>query len=588
MKAIMVMFDSLNRRMLAPYGCDWVQTRNFSRLAERAVTFDCNYVGSMPCIPARRELHTGRCNFLHRSWGPMEPFDDSMPELLKKNGVYSHLVSDHQHYWEDGGCTYHTRYSSWEISRGQEGDLWKVLPELIQGSDRKAKGYASIMDQLMKHDAVNRKFMDCEAKMPQAVTFKAGLEFIAANHETDNWFLQIETFDPHEPFFTQEEYKKLYPHEYDGPMGDWPPYFQVTEGKDAVQHVRSEYAALVTMCDRYLGKVLDAMTEYGLWEDTMLIVNTDHGYLLGEHGWWSKTVMPIYEEIARTPLFIYDPRCKIQGVHRDALTQTIDIPATILEFFQIPLPQEMQGRSLRPVIESNQSIRDYALFGYHGAHINITDGRWVYMMAPDSRKGLYEYTLMPTHMRAMFSHAELHDIRLQEPFSFTKGCRTMKIKAGFGMTDPANFGSRLYDLLKDPKQEHPLDEREKEAEMANHLIRLMKMNDSPKELFARFGLPEEGMITCKEVEALRKAAKEDRVPKVLESYQWTTGAVNMYHALMRFMPAEKENEIIRALQVQVKENRIGEDELLTLIDVVVPAASKEMVSYFALLNSRTE
>ncbi|MBW7458915.1 sulfatase-like hydrolase/transferase, partial [Paenibacillus sepulcri] len=76
MKAIMVMFDTLNRHMLSPYGGpEWLQTPNFKRLAERTAVFDNSYVGSMPCMPARRELHTGRYNFLHRSWGPLEPFD---------------------------------------------------------------------------------------------------------------------------------------------------------------------------------------------------------------------------------------------------------------------------------------------------------------------------------------------------------------------------------------------------------------------------------------------------------------------------------------------------------------------------------
>ncbi|MEU4898169.1 hypothetical protein AB0B12_39895 [Streptomyces sp. NPDC044780] len=72
-------------------------------------------------MPARRELHTGRHNILHRSWGPLEPFDDSMPEL-KQHGVYTHLAGDHQHYWEDGDASYHGRYSTWEFFRGQEGD----------------------------------------------------------------------------------------------------------------------------------------------------------------------------------------------------------------------------------------------------------------------------------------------------------------------------------------------------------------------------------------------------------------------------------------------------------------------------------
>ncbi len=122
MKAIMVMYDSLNRHFLPNYGNELTKMPNFRRLGEKCVTFDNSYVGSLPCMPARRELHTGRLNFLHRGWCPLEPFDDSMPEILKKNGIYTHLVSDHQHYWEDGGATYHTRYNSWECSRGQEGD----------------------------------------------------------------------------------------------------------------------------------------------------------------------------------------------------------------------------------------------------------------------------------------------------------------------------------------------------------------------------------------------------------------------------------------------------------------------------------
>lgn len=59
MKAIMIMFDSLNQHMLPPYGCEWVHAPNFERLAGRCATFDNSYVGSMPCMPARRDLHTG-------------------------------------------------------------------------------------------------------------------------------------------------------------------------------------------------------------------------------------------------------------------------------------------------------------------------------------------------------------------------------------------------------------------------------------------------------------------------------------------------------------------------------------------------
>lgn len=166
--------------MLPPYGCDWVYAPNFQRLAKKTVTFDNAYVGSMPCMPARREIHTGRYNFLHRSWGPLEPFDDSMPEILKKNGIYTHLVSDHYHYWEDGGCTYHPRYNSWEISRGQEVDPWTGdlnLPDFPDPNPGRV-GHGHYASQNWR----NRKYMQREEDQPQAKTFAMGLDFIEKNH----------------------------------------------------------------------------------------------------------------------------------------------------------------------------------------------------------------------------------------------------------------------------------------------------------------------------------------------------------------------------------------------------------------------
>ena len=128
MRLIFVLFDSLNRLALGSYG-GGIETPNFDRLAARGVTFDRNYVGSLPCIPARRDLQTGRANFFHRSWGPMEPYDVSFCDLLRDQGVYTHLVTDHFHYFQDGGTGYHTKYDSWEFIRGQEYDAWKGLAE---------------------------------------------------------------------------------------------------------------------------------------------------------------------------------------------------------------------------------------------------------------------------------------------------------------------------------------------------------------------------------------------------------------------------------------------------------------------------
>jgi arylsulfatase A-like enzyme len=496
MKAIMVMFDSLNRRMLPPYGCDWVHASNFRRLAERTVVFDNCYLASAPCMPARRELHTGRYNFLHRSWGPIEPFDDSMPELLKNNGVYTHLITDHPHYFEDGGATYHTRYRSFEFVRGQEGDMWKahvVPPADIPPITRTPSGDTSgeQAQRMWNQDWINRSYMPTSEEQSQAKTFKLGLEFIRTNYRADNWFLQLETFDPHEPFFTHQRYKALYPQDYDGPHFDWPSYAPVTESPEQVRHARYEYAALVSMCDEQLGQVLDLMDELNLWPDTMLIVSTDHGLLLGEHDWWAKNVQPWYNENAHIPLFIWDPRSGKAGERRQSLVQIIDYPATLLEFFGLPLPPAMQGVPLRDTIANDTPIREAALFGIHGGHVNVTDGRYVYMRAPANpeNNSLYEYTLMPTHLRSFFSIDELKTAELTEPFSFTKGVRPLKIEAR-PWIKAHSFGTLLFDLQTDPGQQNPTTDLEIETMMIQHLIRLMQANDAPSEQFERLGLTE--------------------------------------------------------------------------------------------------
>jgi arylsulfatase A-like enzyme len=375
-RAISFLFDSLNRNLLPPYGGDWVHAPNFARLAARAVTFDCCYVGSMPCMPARRELHTGRYNFLHCSWGPMEPFDDSAPELLKQHGVHTHLVSDHYHYWEDGGgATYHHRYSTWEGFRGQEGDAWKG--ELTDPQAPPALGSRAWTPK-WRQDWVNRPHME-PSQHPQTRTFDAGLAFIEANHDHENWLLQIESFDPHEPFFAPEDYHDLYPENYEGPHFDWPDYTRVAETLEQVAHLRRRYAALVSMCDASLGRVLDRMDELDLWGDTMLLVHTDHGYLLGEHGWWAKNDPPFYDEVARIPLLAWDPRSGVSGERRQSLVQTIDVAPTLLELFDVERPPDMQGVPLRDTIASDSPAHEAGLFGIHGGHVNCTDGRYVYM-----------------------------------------------------------------------------------------------------------------------------------------------------------------------------------------------------------------
>lgn len=506
MKSIMIMFDSLNRNYLSSYGCDWTKLPNFNRLKEKTLTFNNFYAGSMPCMPARRELHTGRYNFLHRSWSPMEPFDESSITNLRDKGIYTHLISDHFHYWEDGGIGYHTKYNTWEIVRGQQGDLCigqVADPEMPESLSSRSKSNLKWQKASWRQDWVNRSFQTTEDKMPQTQTFMKGIDFIDRNKDSDNWFLQIETFDPHEPFYTQQCYKDLYPHEYKGKHIDWPDYAYNALDRDATEHVKYEYAALLSMCDTYLGKVLDKMDEYNLWEDTMLIVNTDHGFMLGEKEWMGKNIQPMYNEIVHIPFFIYDPRTKKQNETRDALAQTVDLAPTLLEFFGAEPLVYADGKSLTPVINNDTPVREAALYGAFGATINVSDGKYTYLHTPatSSNSPLYEYTLMPTHMNSYFSVNELQNSELDSSFKFMKGCKVLKIPSS-NHTNPYWYDNKLFDLTTDPEQLNPIDNLEIQRDMIEKMKKLMIANDAPDEAYVRYGIPKDREITLEEVQAL--------------------------------------------------------------------------------------
>ena len=121
-----------------------------------------------------------------------------------------------------------------------------------------------------------------EENHPHVRTFQGGMRFLEENYQKDNWYLQLEYFDPHEPYFVPDSYKKLYTDQEND--FDWPYYGQVAEGEEGERQIRDarlNYRAVLSMLDCYLGKVLDFLDGHDMWKDTLLVVNTDHGYLLG-------------------------------------------------------------------------------------------------------------------------------------------------------------------------------------------------------------------------------------------------------------------------------------------------------------------
>jgi arylsulfatase A-like enzyme len=504
MKAVFVLFDSLNRLALGCYGGQWIATPNFDRFARHAVSFDKHYVGSLPCMPARRDMHTGRLNFMHRSWGPLEPFDNSLPQILDEAGVHAHLVSDHLHYFEDGGSTYHTRYTTWDFIRGQEYDPWiaMVKPPIERYRERySAKHYDFDRNRKRLQHAVNAELMPDEKDYPGPQCIAAGLDFLERNREADNWFLQIECFDPHEPFMAPELFKRQFQTGYNGGILDWPHYEQITDSPEEIAEIRANYAALVAMCDHYFGLLLDYFDAHDLWSDTMLVLTTDHGFLLAEHDWWGKNRQPYYEEISHIPLMVHHPAFSGEAGRRVAsLTQTIDLMPTFLEAFRCAVPGEVRGQSLLPYLDGSELPRDGVSFGMFGGPVGVTDGHHAYYLYPDDlmAPGLGEYTLMPMHLHTLFTADEIRTAELAAPFDFTKGMPVMRFDAlkdarripmhdGVGFED---IGTKLFDLDADPEQQRPLDDPGIAARLKAIIGQIFAAHDAPGEIYGRMKLAE--------------------------------------------------------------------------------------------------
>lgn len=485
MRTVFILMDSLNRHYLNSYRDSWIQTPNLDRLAERGVVFDNHFSGSLPCMPARREMMTGRLNFLETKWGPIEAWDRCVPQLLRTEaGVHSHLITDHYHYFHVGGDGYHDLFDSWEFERGQEGDKWRPVVDAA-GAPEGTRGRGVGRDSYWR----NRASMDPEDDLSYSTPrcFQDAIEFIETNKAADNWHLHLEVFDPHEPFDAPRRYRDLYGDTWNKYLYNWPDYDRLDpelDDEEAVTHIRRRYAASLTMADVWLGKLLDKMDETGSWKDTTLILTTDHGHLLGEHGYWAKNYMFDYAELSHIPLFVVTPE-GYEG-RRSALTTTIDTAATILDLHGVAPPSEMQGRSIRPLAAEDGEHHDWVLYGYFGKDVTITDGRTTYTRQPLPNSTVDLHT------------GDLRNIRLSEEqmrsaeagvfLPASRGIPHFRVGLPSHRHRDAPDGNLIYDLVADPDQQTPIPDPARERQLASTMKELLQRYDAPPSQYRRLGL----------------------------------------------------------------------------------------------------
>jgi arylsulfatase A-like enzyme len=379
MNVIQIFSDSLRRDFLSWYGNTWTHTPHLDRFAREAIIFDRAYCGSFPTVPCRNDVFTSRWTLTYKPWSPLGDDEVVLAESLNQAGCLTALFADTPHPFAPG-FNYQRGFQAWELIRGQEWDGWKTSPAQVSlpCSPHKLRGGERVVRKYLQNVSERQS----EEDYFPARTMRKAAHWLENNRDRA-FFLHIDTFDPHEPWDPPAHYLARYePDGYDGEDVIYPRYDRwngfLTEAE--LEHCRNLYAGEISLVDRWIGFLLKRVQDLGLLDQTVIIVTSDHGIYLGEHGYVGKSIirrrehqpLPLYPEVCHVPLAIRLPGG--DGARRStAFVQPVDFMPTILELLDVPLPETVQGRSLVPVLQGDDDLRPFAVSSptLAGPHVDV-------------------------------------------------------------------------------------------------------------------------------------------------------------------------------------------------------------------------
>lgn len=383
---IVLMLDSFRWDHLGAFGNSRAPTPNLDKFAGESTFFTHSYPEGLPTVPVRTSLLTGRFTYPFRRWQVLYPEDHPLlPEILWSEGFRTGLVSD----------TYHLHKPSYGFSRGfddvkwlrgQEQDPYVRDPAIIDSIDVssrfKPRGTRENEERETRTYLANRHDWKTDEDHFTPRIMRSAVEWLERQPRKENLFLWIDNFCPHEPWDPPESYLK----QVDPGFANWEvrnicPVPGDSDGylnAEELRQVLALYAAVVRFVDAWVGYFLDEVKRMGMFDNTMIVVMTDHGEPFGDHGIVRKVRPWGYEELARTFLMIRDPSGS--GVDRvDSYVQQTDVTATVLDWLGIDRPSHMTSESLMPLILGQQEkIRDESVCCHYNESISIRHDEWSY------------------------------------------------------------------------------------------------------------------------------------------------------------------------------------------------------------------
>jgi len=393
---IVVVSDTLRADCLGCYGNRRVYTPNLDDFAKEAVVFDCAYPESLPTIPFRRSLHTGRRAYPFRNykplkwltvykpgWQPMDPDEDTLAENLADIGYYTGFVTDTQPYFSPG-MNFTRGFYQWEFVRGQLKDRWRS-PNNVP-TERLVK-YGDPED--VKRDPIalqylaNTAYVHSEDDTTTAKVFRWAANFLEDNLSAQPFYLLVDCWDPHEAWEAPNVYLRLYAKPgYKGrtilhPIyGPWDK--QMTQ--EELEHTVANYYGLVSLVDNWFGYFIGKVKQLGLWDNSVIIFVSDHGTNLGDNPEHiiGKPNYSLYPGLMHIPLIVRFPKGEGAGRRFNQFVYNTDITATIYDLIGLDIHSgvEVDGQSLYSLVRGNEwEEREYLTCRY-GDNLWYRDRTW--------------------------------------------------------------------------------------------------------------------------------------------------------------------------------------------------------------------